>query len=156
MSKYIQTYLTSIQALSPYELSHTIIPVTCHIYWVLTNGINHFLCTWSFIQFKISYYVFIDGQPNLIAPGTLLHPHPQITALANHYETNSCNVIAKSSGNPCHASFNGISHHSLRLGACTHHRPTWLRLTCHRGIGLRAPDTFSLLSWLGTHLVSIS
>ena len=45
--KYIP-YLTSIHALSPYELSHTIIPVTC-VYNGFNNGINHFICTSSFI-----------------------------------------------------------------------------------------------------------
>ena len=42
--KYIP-YLTSIHALSPYELSHTIIPVTCVYNWfnkgIITSYLHH-------------------------------------------------------------------------------------------------------------------
>ena len=68
--KYIP-YLTSIHALSPYELSHTIIPVTCVYNW-FNNRYNHVICTSSFIIFIL--YNHIDIQPNLLSKLLLSHP----------------------------------------------------------------------------------
>ena len=120
--KYIP-YLTSIHALSPYELSHTIIPVTC-VYNGFNNGINHFICTSSFI---ISWYVQSHRYPARF-PIQTTAPTSTDYSLLKLIKFSLCN--AKSSVNNVHFNFNGISHISaigpVPSKAC-------LRLIYHEG-----------------------
>ena len=101
--KYIP-YLSSIHALSPYELSHTIIPVTC-VYNGFNNGINHFICTSSFI-ISLFMYNHIDIQLDFLSK--LLLPHLLITLLLNL--SNSRCVMLNHQLIMSHFNFNGISH----------------------------------------------
>ena len=111
--KYIP-YLTSIHALSPYELSHTIIPVTCVYNW-FNNGYNHFICTSSIIIFILCTFTYIYSTKSPI----------QILSYPISY-------------NNVHFNFNGISHISV-IGLVP--SKTWLRLT-PRGPALRVETHF--------------
>ena len=128
--KYIP-YLSSIHALSPYELSHTIIPVTC-VYNGFNNGINHFICTSSFI---ISYYVQSHRYPARF-PIQTTAPTSTDYSLIELIKFPLCN--AKSSVNHVHFNFNGISHISA-IGPVP--SKTCLRLT-PRGPALRVETHF--------------
>ena len=102
--KYIP-YLTSIHALSPYELSHTIIPVTCVYNW-FNNGYNHFICTSSFIIFILCTVTNIYSTKSPIqitAPTSTDYYLPNLI-------TSSPLCNAKSLVNNVHFNFNGISH----------------------------------------------
>ena len=130
--KYIP-YLTSIHALSPYELSHTIIPVTCVYNWFNNRYITSYVHRPSTFSY---YYKHIDIQPNLLSK--LLLSHPLIILLLIIKQIPLCN--AKSSVNNVHNNFNGISHISA-IGLVP--SKAWLRLT-PRGPALRVETHFPL------------